>query len=76
MAALDRKPRTKQERYRQYNDFKRRSERIYILNIHKKWDAELIEWLEENKPYAGAIKWLIAEQIKREKAELEQAKET
>lgn len=69
--------RTKQEHYDQINDSKRKTQRIYILNMNKTKNADVIAWLEENKPYQGAIKWLVREQIKREQQEeLERLKET
>lgn len=53
----------------QKNEYKRKTQRIYLLNIHKKLDKDIVDWLEENKPYSNAIKWLIEEQIKREREE-------
>ena len=54
---------------RQVNEFNRTHMRRYGINMNKKTDRALIKWLEENKPYQSAIKRLIREQIKREKAQ-------
>lgn len=59
---------TKQERYKRINDLKRQNQRIYIFNVNKKYDKDVIGWLENNKPYQAAIKWLVREQIKKEEA--------
>lgn len=78
MAALEKRKLTKKERYDQVNEYKRNTQRIYLLNFSKEYDADLIEWMEANKPYQGAFKWLVREQIKREaeEAKLTVQKET
>ena len=59
---------TRERKNRQINDYKRRTQRIYILNVSKRTEQDVIGWLEQNKPYQTAIKWLVREQIKREEA--------
>lgn len=71
MATIHRRmPRTPQRRNAQINTYKRNTQRIYLINISHKYDQDVIDWLEENKPYQTAIKWLVREQIKREEEEM------
>ena len=53
---------------KQVNEFNRTHMRRYGININKKKERSLINWLENNKPYQTAIKRLIREEIAREKA--------
>ena len=53
----------------QVNEFNKTHMRRYCLNMNKKTEKQLIQWLEENKPYQTAIKRLIREQMAREKAQ-------
>ena len=54
---------------RQVNAYKKEHVRQIPLHLNKKYDRDVIKWLDENKPYQTAIKSLIREKIKQEKAE-------
>ena len=58
----------------QVNEFNRTHMRRYGLNLNKRKERALINWLENNKPYQTAIKRLIREEIAREKEKLKAEK--
>ena len=60
---------TKKEGYnsRRQQKYEKETQRRFILNAHRKHDKDVIKWLENNKPYATAIKKLVREQIAQEK---------
>ena len=48
------------------NDYHRRTQRFFIVAVSKIYDQDVLQWLEANRPYQTAIKWLIRGQIVRE----------
>ena len=50
------------------NQYRDKSIRRFFMNVNKKTEKDILKWMEANKPYQTAIKRLIREQIKREKA--------
>lgn len=49
------------------NAYERKHKKSYRLTVNKKYEREIIKWLEANRPYQTAIKRLIREEIAREK---------
>ena len=61
---------------KQVNEFNRTHMRRYGINLNKRTERALINWLEANKPYQTSIKRLIKEEIAREKLRSKSEKKT
>ena len=70
---IPRPRRTEEEKrkalYDAVNRYERRWKKSYRMTVNKKYEKDIIKWLDEHRPYQTAIKTLVREQIKREKAE-------
>lgn len=76
---IPRPKRTEEEKrkalYDAVNRYERKWKKSYRITVNKKYEKEIIRWLEANRPYQTAIKRLIREEIAKEKAERRKKKE-
>ena len=51
------------------NRYERKWKKSYRITVSKKYEKDIIKWLDANRPYQTAIKKLVREQIARERKE-------
>ena len=63
--------RAKRKKIKKNNAYNKEFYRVYRAFFHRKYEGDVIEWLEANQPYKQAILKAVRHEIEREASERE-----